>query len=178
MRDWEWKSDPKHLLFALSRYKFVAKMLSGLDRVAEIGAEQGDLSELVRREVGELVVTDLHPFPGVVQHDILESPLIGFDAVYSLDVLEHIKPQDTEWFLRNMKLSLRPKGICIIGSPSLRSWEFATEKKAHINCLAPQDLKIEMLKHFDPVFMFGMNDEVVHTGFDAMRHYNLAIGIA
>lgn len=178
LREWEWKQDPKHLLFALSRYKFVSKMLAGLERVVEIGAEQGDLSELVRREVGELVITDLHPYPGVVSHNILESSLQGFDGIYALDVLEHIRPEDTGLFLHNMKASLKPRGICIIGSPTERSREFATEKMAHINCMTSEELKGEMQRHFSPVFMFGMNDEVVHTGFDAMRHYHFAIGIA
>ncbi|HDY88305.1 MAG TPA: hypothetical protein ENH82_09375 [bacterium] len=32
-----WNNDPKHLLFILSRYKFVAKMLDGKKDVLEIG---------------------------------------------------------------------------------------------------------------------------------------------
>ena len=33
-----------------------------------------------------------------------------------------------------------------------------------------------MREHFDHVFMFGANDEVVHTGFLPMAHYLLAVG--
>tara|TARA_S200000501_G_scaffold316311_1_gene309128 strand:- start:240 stop:458 length:219 start_codon:yes stop_codon:yes gene_type:complete len=32
-----WREDPKHLVFRLARYKFVAKMLSGSENVLEIG---------------------------------------------------------------------------------------------------------------------------------------------
>ena len=32
-----WYEDPKRLVFTLARYKFVAKMLTGKSRVAEIG---------------------------------------------------------------------------------------------------------------------------------------------
>jgi hypothetical protein len=32
-----------------------------------------------------------------------------------------------------------------------------------------------MEEHFDNVFMFAMNDEVVHTGFAPMAHYRLAL---
>ena len=32
-----WHEDPKRLAFLLARYKFVAKMLSGRDKVLEVG---------------------------------------------------------------------------------------------------------------------------------------------
>lgn len=32
-----------------------------------------------------------------------------------------------------------------------------------------------MLPHFHNVFMFSMNDEVVHTGYGKMSHYNIAL---
>jgi len=32
-----------------------------------------------------------------------------------------------------------------------------------------------MRRYFFKVFMFPMNDEVVHTGYSAMSHYNLAL---
>lgn len=178
MRDWEWEQDPKHLVFCLSRYKFVSKMLAGSERVVEIGAQQGWASEIVRREVGELILTDKLEYPGITQHDILKGPVQKADAVYCLDVIEHIKPSETRRFIKNLKLSLNPKGICIVGSPSFESRKFATEKMVHINCMKAKTLKTEMERQFNPVFIFGMNDEVIHTGFDAMRHYNLAIGIA
>src|SRR5438105_8503228 len=32
---WAWHDDPRHVLFTLSRYKFVAKMLAGRERVLD-----------------------------------------------------------------------------------------------------------------------------------------------
>ena len=32
-----------------------------------------------------------------------------------------------------------------------------------------------MLKYFENVFLFSMNDEVVHTGFSPMAHYLFVI---
>ena len=32
-----WQDDPKRLLFVLARYKFVAKMFSGMNKVLEVG---------------------------------------------------------------------------------------------------------------------------------------------
>lgn len=36
------------------------------------------------------------------------------------------------------------------------------------------DFKNTMQRYFHNVFMFSMNDEVVHTGFHPMAHYLLA----
>jgi hypothetical protein len=37
------------------------------------------------------------------------------------------------------------------------------------------ELKKTMQRHFHNVFMFSMNDEVVHTGFHPMAHYLFAV---
>ena len=36
-------------------------------------------------------------------------------------------------------------------------------------------LKELLKRHFNNVYIFSMNDEVLHTGFDSMSHYILAI---
>lgn len=180
MRAEEWGDDPKHLGFVLARYKFVSKMLEGYGKVLEVGAADGIASEVVRRAVGKLLCIDLVPSGMVESHDILSEPLRGFDAAYALDVIEHIKRKDAHRFLQNMAKSVRPfKGVVIIGSPSLESQRYASpgSKAEHVNCMTAKELRAAMLKHFYPVFMFGMNDEVIHCGFDQMRHYNFAIGV-
>lgn len=180
-REPDWQRDPKHMLFVLSRYKFVAKMLAGMRGVLEIGAGDGWASEVVRREVESLVLTDVNPIgPDVIRHDICERFYgVGFKAAYSLDVIEHIEPHLTDKFLANICLSLARGGVCIIGSPSKESQVYASEvsKAGHVNCMTAPELKAAMRAYFNPVFMFGMNDEVLHTGFDGMRHYNFAVGI-
>ena len=100
-----WHDDPKHLLFVLARYKFAAKMLSGRNRVLEVGCGDAFYSRLVLQEVGELTVIDFDPLfikdaesrmdkkwkMKAKVHDILKKPVPGrFDGIYSLDVLEHI----------------------------------------------------------------------------------------
>jgi len=52
-----WHEDPKRLVFTLSRYKFVSKMLSGKKRVAEIGCGDGFLHQIVCEDI--LFVVDL-----------------------------------------------------------------------------------------------------------------------
>lgn len=187
-----WYSDPKRLVFVLSRYKFVAKMFAGKDRVLEVGCGDGFPVRIVLQEVGSihaididpLFIKDIHeraearwPFTAAV-HDITQSPLQEqYDAAYSLDVLEHIEAQQERKFLENIVKSLTSKGALIIGMPSLESQIYASplSKIGHVNCKTAPDLKRLMQDYFDNVFMFSMNDEVVHTGYHPMAQYLFAL---
>ena len=109
---------------------------------------------------------------------MLAGPFAGkFDALYSLDVLEHIEQNKEDLFLRNALQSLTPAGVAIIGMPSLESQSYASpqSKEGHVNCKSGSDFKRLMQVYFHNVFMFSMNDEVVHTGYFPMAHYLLAV---
>jgi hypothetical protein len=170
-----WVRDPKRLAFTLARYKFVAKMFEGLGQVLEVGAGDGWASSIVRQHVGNLVLIDTRESPGVFPHDICDGAMPGFQAAYALDVLEHIEPRHEQPFLTNMAKSARK---VIVGMPSIQSQVYASplSKAGHINCMSQPELRRKMQSHFQHVFMFGMNDEVVHTGFAPMCQYLFAIG--
>ncbi|OSQ50091.1 class I SAM-dependent methyltransferase [Thalassospira alkalitolerans] len=187
-----WIGDPKHLVFRLSRYKFASKMLSGRDHVLEIGCGDAFGTRIVQAEVKKLTAIDfdpifiddikehMHPSWGfdVHVHDMLDGPVKGdFDALYSLDVLEHIAKNDEHIFLQNAFASLVDNGVAIIGLPSLESQEHASSqsKIGHVNCKSAPQLKSLMEEYFHNVFIFSMNDEVVHTGFHKMAHYLFAV---
>jgi len=188
-----WYQDPKHLVFRLSRYKFVAKMLSGRQSVLEVGCGDAFGSRIVQQEVGKYTAIDFDPvfiedvksrmvekwkFDTFV-HDILDGPVPGeFDAVFALDVLEHIDPAHERLFLHNSFAPLGPHGVGILGMPSLESQPYASvqSKLGHVNCKTAPDLRKLMQEYFHTVFMFSMNDEVVHTGFHKMANYVWAIG--
>src|SRR5205809_3207385 len=53
-----WEDDPRHLVFTLSRYKFVSKMLSGRKHVLEVGCADAFGTRLVQQEVERLTATD------------------------------------------------------------------------------------------------------------------------
>jgi len=189
---WAYFDDPKRLTFTFARYKFVAKMLAGCRHVLEVGCGDAFFSRVVRQDVKQLTGIDLDPafvedanarasdkWPIEVRlHDMMKGPIEGsFDGAYSLDVLEHIEAADEDQFLRNVLASLEPHGTLIIGMPSLQSQTYASahSKIGHVNCKDQPDLKRLMLKYFHNVFAFSMNDEVVHTGYHAMAHYNLVL---
>jgi 2-polyprenyl-3-methyl-5-hydroxy-6-metoxy-1,4-benzoquinol methylase len=111
-------------------------------------------------------------------HDVLGGPFPGeFDGIYSLDVLEHIPAEKENLFIRNVLSSLSPEGVLIIGMPSLESQSFASpqSKEGHVNCKTGKDFKRLMQSFFHNVFLFSMNDEVVHTGFYPMAHYLISV---
>ena len=56
-----WHDDPKRLAFTLSRYKFVAKMLAGRNKVLEIGCADAFGTRIVQQAVGEVTATDFDP---------------------------------------------------------------------------------------------------------------------
>lgn len=188
-----WHDDPRRLAFVLARYKFVAKMFSGKQRVAELGCGDAFGSRIVKQEVAELHVYDFDPlFLDDVEkrsverwklhphlHDILDGPLkeAPFDAIYSLDVLEHIAESSEHLYVKHLKESLADHGILLVGMPSLESQSHASpqSKVGHVNCKSGKVLKAVLEKDFHNVLLFSMNDEVVHTGFSPMAHYLLAI---
>ena len=187
-----WQDDPKRLVFLLSRYKFVAKMLSGLGRVLEVGCADAFGSRIVVQEVGSLTAVDFDPLfidearqrMGVrwrfeVQvHDMLSGPVEGgFDGAYAMDVIEHIAADKEELFVGNIVRSLNERGVLILGTPSLESQAYASppSKAGHVNCKDAKQLKGLAQRWFHNVFLFSMNDEVVHTGFYSMAHYLIAL---
>ena len=187
-----WNDDPRRLTFLLSRYKFVSKLFSGKSKVLEVGCADAFGTRIVLQEVDSLVAVDFDPvfvedtnsrmdrdWPFECrQHDMLSGPVDGqFDAAYSLDVLEHIPVEQEDIFVGNMARSLKPHGIMIVGSPSLYSQPYASppSKAGHVNCKEAPNMKALFEKFFHSVFIFSMNDEVVHTGFYPMAQYLIAV---
>jgi 2-polyprenyl-3-methyl-5-hydroxy-6-metoxy-1,4-benzoquinol methylase len=187
-----WHDDPKRLAFTLSRYKFVAKMLAGRANVLEIGCADAFGTRIVQQAVGKVTATDFDPafiedvkdrmnprwaFDAFV-HDMIAGPVPGtFDAAFALDVLEHIPPDREDQFLRNLVASLNETGVAVIGMPSLESQAYASEQSraGHVNCKSGDALKRTLERYFHTVFVFSMNDEVVHTGFYPMANYLLGV---
>ena len=190
---WVFHDDPKRLAFSLARYKFAAKMLDGYNNVLECGCADGFASRVVAQAVGKLTALDFDQefinsaeetvangaWPiTFIQHNMLEAPPPGlYDGVYSMDVLEHIPVDYERTFLNNITSCLDINGLCIIGMPSIQSQVYASalSKDGHVNCKDQIDLKKLMKEYFYTVLSFSMNDEVVHTGYAAMSHYNIVV---
>ncbi len=193
--DFAYENDPIRLTFSTSRYKFVSKMFKGFNNVLEIGCGDGFFSRIVKQNVKNLVATDFDDMfienakenyistkkKWRIQFkvlDILKEKFHSkFDGIYALDVFEHIKKNKERLFLKNISISLKKNGVLILGIPSLESQKYASKisKEGHVNCKSADEFSKILGKYFNNVFMFSMNDEVIHTGFGKMAHYLIAI---
>lgn len=191
MTAYEWDRDPKRIGFILARYKFVAKMLTGKKRALEVGCADGFGSRLVRQTVSFLDAIDKDSQSiDAAQNfgasdawrirfyvrDFFNPPILSnsYDAVYTLDVFEHIPEDKSDYFLALLR---ETAPVCIIGTPSLESQTYASalSREGHVNCVSGDTLRAACLRHWSQVFMFGMNDETLHTGFLPMSHYLFAL---
>jgi hypothetical protein len=174
-----WETDPRMLGVRIARYKFVAKMFAGLN-LLEVGAGDGRLGRVVAQEAASLTLTDANPQADMLQWSPVNGPFYGgrqYDGIYALDVIEHVPEVEESAFMAGIVASLRPAGAIIIGCPSLESQPYASIKsrESHVNCKTEAGLRRTLEPHFSRIFMFGMNDEVVHTGFAQMCHYRFAL---
>jgi 2-polyprenyl-3-methyl-5-hydroxy-6-metoxy-1,4-benzoquinol methylase len=187
---------PRHLAFVFSRYKFAAKMLNSKPgcRVLELGCGEG-VGALLLAEEGHPVVGvdfDKEAISYAKEHlanhdkfdlnfvtgDITDMDLGKFGAVVSLDVIEHVEQSEEDMYVRSIHDHLDDEGFCCIGTPNITSQEYASERSriGHVNLFDADRLQALLGKYFKNVFLFGMNDEVLHTGFHPMCHYLMALG--
>lgn len=190
--------DPKHLAFVLSRYKFVAKMLEGKDSVLEVGCGDGFGIPIVAQSVNTLYAIDWEErfikdnaerLGGVagnvkfIQNDINKKSAEGIkvQAIYNIDFIEHLDPANEDIVMKNMIASFENKedAVMVVGTPNLTAAQYASPQSEalHINLKSHDTLKVLLSRYFYNVFMFGMNDEVLHTGYAPMCHYIWGIGV-
>lgn len=184
--------NPRHLLFTLSRYKAAAKMLPRYRdcSVLELGCNEG-LGSLVLAENATALTGVDFDAPGIewaqanltdpklsfVSDDFLGKEYGRFDAVISLDVIEHVASKDEALFFETIRSNLAEDGMCVIGTPNDTASPYASaeSQKGHINMYTAERLYKATSAYFKNVFFFGMNDEVLHTGFDPMCHYLMVL---
>ncbi|MBF0553132.1 MAG: class I SAM-dependent methyltransferase [Nitrospirae bacterium] len=187
------RATPRHLLFTLSRYKFITRLLCNDEpkKVLELGCGEGLSTVLIAEDGHEITAVDFderaisyaneHIKKAGIEFkcDDFTGKLYGsFDAVVSLDVIEHINEDREDEFMATICSNLQPHGFTVIGTPNITASAYASEnsKIGHINLYSAQRLTSLVRKYFWNVFIFGMNDEVVHTGFYPMCHYLFAVG--
>lgn len=187
-------NDPKHMCFVLARYKFCAKMLHGKKDILELGCGDGFGIPIVAQDARYVLGIDVDDRLIYGNRERLkkiknlefkkmsicdEVPKKKFDGVYSVDVIEHLDRPLEKRFMKNSVQCLNKDGVYIIGTPNITANEHATERSRiqHINLKGHKELRALLGKYFVNVFIFSMNDEVVHTGYYPMAHYLWGVGV-
>lgn len=183
---------PRHFLFAMSRYKFAARMLpqNKKIRILELGCQEG-IGALLLGEAGHQVLgvdfdkdAILYAQNNIIKNNISfrSADFMGkrfgkFQAVVSLDVIEHINRKREDKFLKTICVNLLTSGFALIGTPNVTAEQYASKysRAGHVNLYSAERLETFLRKYFDNVYIFGMNDEVIHTGFYPMCHYLMAL---
>lgn len=178
--------DPRRFGFVLSRYKFASKMIPPKASILELGCSEGIgtsiLSETATSYIGvDLDSQAIHDAKAIFKegkirfiHDDFMGKIYGsFDALVSLDVIEHILPEHEQEYMETIYNNVNSGGIALIGTPSIESAQYASEesKLGHVNMFSLERLKKTCETYFHTVLPFGMNDEVVHAGYSKMCHY-------
>ena len=198
------RNDPKRFPFVLSRYKLAAKMASpqlGPPRsVLELGCseglgtpilaefaenyhgldlDQGAVDTAAANWAGDGVTFGTEDFLGRT----FTNPKTGrsgraFDSVVSLDVIEHIQPDAEPRYWQSVTDNLADDGVAVIGTPNETSDQYASpmSKAGHVNLFSARRLLDTARRHFHQTLFFGLNDEVVHTGYAPMCHYLMVVG--
>lgn len=186
--------DPKHLGFTLSRYKFAAKMLNDRKKIVDVGCGEGIGCLVLGAETrAEIIGVDFdreqvsyaeacirpHGRAEFICRDLTRAKLNlkGVDGLVSIDAIEHVHPDEQDCFFKNVVSCLPKEAVAVFGTPSLYSYEYTAERsrKGHINMFDEKRLRDTLLIYFKHVFVFSMNDEMVHTGFSKMAHYFIAL---
>lgn len=185
-------NDPKRLAFVLSRYKFAARLATKGKRVLELGCSEGLGGRLLADQAVSYTGIDLDeeavaaarrnltdPKYTFFDGDCLGRKLGTFDTVVSMDVIEHIEQPIEHRYFETCYDNLDEDGVCIIGTPNITSAPYASKasQEGHVNLFDGKRLKTTLQKYFHNVFLFGLNDEVVHTGYTPMAHFLMAVGV-
>jgi 2-polyprenyl-3-methyl-5-hydroxy-6-metoxy-1,4-benzoquinol methylase len=192
-RHWSYNlnDDPKRLAFVLARYRFAAQMACSGKKVLELGCSEGIgatlLVEFATKYTGvdmdgSAVFSAKANFSGpecrFIEDDFLDKKYGHFDAVISMDVIEHIHKKFEAQFFNTVRKNLGKDGVCIIGTPNVASERYAspTSRLGHVNLYSADRLEESLRTLFHNVFIFSMNDEMVHTGFAPMAHFLIGVG--
>lgn len=180
--NFNWMIDnPLMTTIKLSRYKFISKMLSEKDIVLDLGCGQGlgsiFYSKYCKYVYGyDLYSNFIHSKNSnlkFIKGDIKKINKKIFNKKITFislnDVIEHFSQNEGKNIISNCKkiLGSNDGGTLIIGTPNINSRKYrsVSSKKQHVHEYDPLELKKICEKYFKRVFLFSMNDELVHTGF-------------
>ncbi len=187
-------NEPRSYLFRMARYKVASSMLPK-DRnidILELGCGEGigsiflaenghrvtaiDIDEEYIKNAKKNINNDNIDF---ICEDFLSMEYGKFDAVISLGILHMLDKKDDERFFNTVTANLVKDGMLIISLPNKTASQYASKAGSitNVNMYTGELLYKRLREYFRHVFIFGMNDEVLHTGYYDMCHHFLAVAL-
>lgn len=191
----QWNNSRRHLLFTAARYKFAMKMIGNIydpdeKEILDLGCSDGFgtyyLAEYAKFVLGVdfdkdaimyAQMQEIYPNIQFKLENFFDKKYGEFDGVVSFDVLEHIYPENEEKYLKTVLKNLKDEGTFIIGTPSLETQQYSAENitGAHVNVYNGENFYRMLKQHFQNVYLFTQNDEIIHTGHLRMANYLIAV---
>ena len=187
------QENPLDIFILLARYKFAARLIDLDDSVLDAGCGLGlgsvMLSKFSRSVTGVDVDGELISYcrkaygeHGNLNFEIGDlkdrSSMKGcFDSIVCMDVIEHFSKEDGAAVVESMANVLTKRGMLIIGTPNVRSQEFASarRKSTHLFEYDYAAFRELLSGHFPRVLIFSMTDELVSTGFSQLAWYFIGV---
>jgi 2-polyprenyl-3-methyl-5-hydroxy-6-metoxy-1,4-benzoquinol methylase len=189
-----YKDSPIDFFILLARYKFAARLIRKDQDIIDVGCGKGYgtvfLSKYAKNVVGvdrddELISynsnehsdNDQISFKTMDLLEIDKSDIARYDAVVSMDVIEHFVKEDIPLAVENYSKLIKDDGFAIIGTPNIASRDFASQRRIDTHPFEFTDKEFEetLKKSFKNVFMFSMTDEIVSTQFTGLSWYLMAL---
>jgi 2-polyprenyl-3-methyl-5-hydroxy-6-metoxy-1,4-benzoquinol methylase len=183
--------DMQTMLIRLSRYKFIAKMLTKTDTLLDVGCGPGlgdiFLSQYCKHvtgidvkstEIDQALKLNRRTNVEFIKQDLYKYRHQPFSVVTSFDVIEHLDAKNGEKMIAKMAKLTDKTGMISVGTPSIYSYPYQGKlsQASHVKCYDSEELKSLIGKYFQRVLCFSMNDEVVHTGNPKMAWYYFVLG--
>lgn len=188
---YEYINSRRRLLNSVSRYVFASKMIGSIYQpntksILELGCSDGLGAHYLAEYAKEVTAVDFdeeavpqNQNGGVryILDDFLGKTYGNFDAVVSFDVIEHIYSENEALYVKTAKDNLKENGVFIVGTPSLESQQYSGKHvtNAHVNVYTGEKLYDMLSEHFNNVFLFTQNDEIIHPGHLRMANYLIAV---
>lgn len=189
-----YKDSPLDFYVMLARYKFACRMLKKSQQVVDVGCGRGYGSVFLSQHAGHVLALDQdkelvkensieHGDIANLDFDVgdllnIKPDHVGkFDALVSMDVIEHFEEKDILQAVSGYYDLLSDSGFAIIGTPNIASRPFASQRRieTHPFEFTPEQFQKALESKFKNVFMFSMTDETVSTQFVGLSWYLMAI---
>lgn len=187
------QQDPLDFFILLARYKFAAKLIDPGDAVLDAGCGHGlgavMLSKFAHTVTGVDLDGELVEYCRQTYREIpnltfeaadirdLFSLARQFDSIVCMDVIEHLSEEEGYLAVRSMAGLLSDRGMLIIGTPNIRSREFASQRRkaTHLFEYDYAGFKRLLSGFFRRALIFSMTDEVASTSFSQLAWYFVGV---